>query len=173
MKGIHLNDQGNRILGIVWLCLGITLPILYLLPLFGSALLDLNGIDVISAANDLSSDKKISLDKTSGFLMLVLPQLFLFLGFLGVALGIYFLVTKKAVMTLPFMITSALVILVGLFCSIRMATANTGFFSMLLPKAQGPFYIALFMLTLMALTPLVLYVLFPKAKTVTPPPPPN
>jgi|GEM_PF-6486675 len=174
MKAIQLNEQGIRILGFTWLILGISLPILYLLPLFGSPILDLNGIDVISAANDLSGDKKISMDKTSGFLMLIVPQFLLFLGFLGFGLGINCLVSKKAVMKFPYMIASAVVILIGLFCIIRMATVDAGFFSMLLPKAQAPFYISLFLLALIALAPLVLAVLYPASKTATPPmmPPP-
>ena len=159
MKLIQLNGNGPQILSGIWLTLGILLPILYLTPLFGSALYELNGIDVISAMDDLSSDKLRTFDQTSGALMVVLPQIAVFLGFLGIGLGIHGLATKKIVLTIPYMVASLLVLLAGIFCAIRLENESTGFFAMVKPTPESGFYLILVVLGLIIMAPIVLSVL--------------
>ena len=159
MKLIQLNGSGSQILGSIWLTLGILLPILYLTPLFGSSLYKLNGIDVVSAVNDLSSDKLRTFDQTSGALMLILPQIMVFLGFLGIGLGIHGLAKKKVVLTIPYMVAAFITLLAGIFCAIRLENGSTGFFALVKPTPEASFYLVLVVLGLIVLAPIALSVL--------------
>lgn len=161
MSLFHLDARGQQILGIVWMVLGIMLPIFYLTPLFGSVLYDLNGIDVINAMDDLSNEKLKTFDKLSGILMVVLPQLMVFAGFLGIGLGIHSFVKKKGVLLLPFSILAVVLLIAGLFCALRLDGESTGFFAMVKPTAQYGFYVMLTLLALMGLTPVLISALKP------------
>ena len=155
-------ERRLRLLGLVWLVLGVFLPILYLTPLFGTALYNLNGIDVLSLPQDFSADKLKTFDQTSGFLMLVLPQLMLFIGFWGIAMGlsagfkVFKLSRRPKGLIMALAISCGVIVLLGLVCSIRLGSASSGFFAMMMPKAQSGFHLMLGVVALMGLAPVVL-----------------
>ncbi len=166
MSLFRLDARGHQILGTAWVLLGIMLPIFYLTPLFGTALYDLNGIDVMTAVDDLSKEKLKTFDRFTGILMFVLPQLMLFTGFLAIGLGIHSFVKKKGVLLFPLSILAATLLVVGLFTAFRLDEESTGFFALLKPTAQYGFYVMLVLLAMMGLTPVIISALKPSQEKV-------
>lgn len=164
---MQFDERGQQILGAVWVVLGILLPIFYLTPLFGTVLYDLNGIDVITAMDDLSDDKLRTFDQLSGVLMVILPQVMIFLGFMALGLGIHSLATKKGTLILPYIILALVTMIAGLFCAIRLAGESNGFFAMVKPTAQFGFYFMITILALIVLAPILISALLPSQEKAT------
>ncbi len=164
---MQFNARSQQILGAVWLVLGIMLLIFYLTPLFGTVLYSLNGIDVLTAMDDLSDEKLKTFDRFSGILMVVLPQVMVFLGFLGLGLGIQSLATKKGSLTFPYVILSLVTLMVSLFCALRLESESNGFFAMIKPTPQFGFYFMIALLALIILAPVIISALLPSQEKAT------
>ncbi len=164
---MHFNEKSHQILGAVWLVLGIMIPFFYFTPLFGTVLYKLNGIDVLTVIDNLSDEKLRTFDQVSGILMVVLPQVMVFLGFMGLSLGIYGLIARKGPLKFHYVILSLVTLLTSLFCAFRLESELSGFFAMFKPTPQFGFYFMMTLLVLIILAPIIISVTFPSREKTT------
>lgn len=142
-----MNENGNtaRIQAVLWIVLGAMMVLFFFLPLFSSALYELNGIETIDFVRDMDTDKIKRYDKLTGILMIGVPVLGVLIGFLAVVFGIAGLSKGSLGRGLGMSVLAGLNLLLGVVCVVKLDGQASGFFGALFPKAATGFYVLLFL----------------------------
>ena len=142
---MNQNENMAMVQSVLWVVLGALAVLLFFLPLYGSAVYELNGIDTIDFVRDMDTDKIKRYDKLTGILMISVPVLGLLNGFLGVVFGVSGLVSRKPGRGLALAILGGVTMLLGAVCAAKLDGQASGFFGAFFPKAIWGFYVLLFL----------------------------
>jgi hypothetical protein len=135
----------NRLLGYFWGTLAFLLLVLFLLPNYSMATLELNGFDALQLAFKDTENLRRIVDDSSYLLMVAVPTLYLALGVLTIAAAVMVVfgkAEKLAMMTTGFAIVVFILAVIGAF-TIGGNASDMPFFGKLMPKPIYGYHFAI------------------------------
>ncbi len=160
-------SKPNQLLGYFWGILAFLLLILFLLPNYSMANLELNGFDALQLAFKDTENLRRIVDDSSYLLMVAVPALYLALGMLtlpAAAMMVFEKGEKLAMMTTGFAIVVFILALIGAF-TIGGNASDMPFFGKLMPKPVYGYHFALICQGLICFSGILYWILRGRAQS--------